>query len=179
MTQQFLRVMDIILGYEGGYSNDPNDPGGETNYGITKRSYPHLDIKNLSKEQALAIYHEDYWERIGGDSLAFPEALALMDYAVNSGVSRAMTHWALARDVWELQEMRVEYLTSLKQFDVYGRGWMRRVSDVTQHLHKATTPTDVEYIVLYAGDKEITLEPVKVSVGPSRSGRRKLMARLW
>jgi len=52
--------MDII-NIEGGYSNDPDDPGGETKYGISKRSYPNEDIKNLTVERAVEIYTRDYW----------------------------------------------------------------------------------------------------------------------
>jgi lysozyme family protein len=51
----------IILELEGGYVNDPNDPGGETNYGISKRQYPNLDIANMTEAQATAIYQQDYW----------------------------------------------------------------------------------------------------------------------
>jgi lysozyme family protein len=51
----------IILELEGGYVNDPADPGGETNYGISKRQYPNLDIANMTEAQATAIYQKDYW----------------------------------------------------------------------------------------------------------------------
>ena len=51
------------LRWEGGYSSHPSDPGGETNFGISKSQYPYLDIKNLTKEEAKAIYFRDYWTR--------------------------------------------------------------------------------------------------------------------
>jgi lysozyme family protein len=57
-------IIDIILraiDQEGGYVNDPNDSGGETNFGISKRAYPSLDIKNLTKEDAVQLYYKDYW----------------------------------------------------------------------------------------------------------------------
>lgn len=54
-------VNDLIDNWEGGYSNDPDDPGGETNMGISRRSYPHEDIKNLTRDQAIQIYYNDYW----------------------------------------------------------------------------------------------------------------------
>ena len=46
---------------EGGYVNDPDDPGGETNFGISKRSYPQLDIKALSIDKAIDVYYHDFW----------------------------------------------------------------------------------------------------------------------
>ena len=52
----FDSAFTIILGSEGGYVNDPRDSGGETKYGIAKKFYPNLDIKNLTVEQAKAIY---------------------------------------------------------------------------------------------------------------------------
>lgn len=50
-----------IIELEGGYSNDPDDRGGETKFGISKRSYPNVDIKNLTVEGALTIYTSDFW----------------------------------------------------------------------------------------------------------------------
>ena len=52
----FTSAFDFVLGREGGYVNDPHDPGGETNFGITKRDHPDLDIKNLSIKKAREIY---------------------------------------------------------------------------------------------------------------------------
>ena len=57
----FDYALDFVLREEGGYTNNPNDPGGETNYGICKRNYPNLDIKGLTRAQAIAIYRRDYW----------------------------------------------------------------------------------------------------------------------
>jgi len=57
----FDQAIPQVLANEGGYVNDPKDPGGETNFGISKRTYPNVDIKNLTKEQAEAIYRRDFW----------------------------------------------------------------------------------------------------------------------
>lgn len=57
----FTQAVSVLLEIEGGYSNNPNDLGGETKYGISKRQYPHLDIVNLTPAQATEIYHNDYW----------------------------------------------------------------------------------------------------------------------
>jgi lysozyme family protein len=52
-----------ILDIEGGYCNDEHDAGGETNFGISKRSYPHIDIKALTPDQAMEIYRRDFWDK--------------------------------------------------------------------------------------------------------------------
>jgi len=49
---KFDEIIEVVLEHEGGYVNDPDDPGGETNFGIAKRSHPDVDIKNLTKEGA-------------------------------------------------------------------------------------------------------------------------------
>lgn len=146
----FDQAFNVVIGIEKGYVNDPHDPGGETKYGISKRQYPHLDIKNLTLEQAKAIYRTDYWARVRGDELAFPVALALFDYAVNSGVEAAIRGAQKAVDlkvdgilgpvtfaaidgvepedfVSALQAERLLYLVRLTSFDTYGRGWTRRI----------------------------------------------------
>lgn len=71
---------------EGNYVNSPNDPGGETKFGISKGSYPHLDIKNLTWEQAEEIYRTDFWEAMCCSDLAIGLDEFVMDFAVNSGV---------------------------------------------------------------------------------------------
>lgn len=81
----FLRAVELILAQEGGYANNPADPGGETNFGISKRQYPHVDIRNLTRDDAIAIYHRDYWLTVRGDELPFPVALVLFDTQVNGG----------------------------------------------------------------------------------------------
>lgn len=67
------------------YSDDPDDPGGETKYGITKRDYPELDIKNLTIEQAMAVLNKDYWLAYKSDQLPWPLGWAHFDCCVNVG----------------------------------------------------------------------------------------------
>lgn len=57
----FYQSINTVLANEGGYTNDPNDPGGETKYGISKRAYPDVDIANLTVAEATAIYLRDFW----------------------------------------------------------------------------------------------------------------------
>lgn len=57
----FIIAVTHLLKIEGGYVNDPDDAGGETNFGVSKRQYPHLNIASLTSDEAIAIYHRDYW----------------------------------------------------------------------------------------------------------------------
>ena len=59
--ERFERLIGFVLAHEGGYVNDPDDPRGETKYGVSKKSYPHVDIASLTIEQAKDIYYEDWW----------------------------------------------------------------------------------------------------------------------
>lgn len=82
----FRKSIEIVLKHEGGYVNDPKDAGGETKFGISKRSYPHLDIKKLTRQQAIDIYKKDFWdvnrfEEIVSDDVA----TKLFDTTVNTG----------------------------------------------------------------------------------------------
>lgn len=86
----FNTAVARVLASEGGYVNDPHDAGGETNFGISKRSYPSEDIKGMTAERATEIYYRDYWQAIRGDALSFPVAIVLMDCAVNQGVKTAI-----------------------------------------------------------------------------------------
>ena len=86
----FDRAFEIVIGAEGGYSNDPNDRGGETKYGISKRSYPTLDIASLTLADAKRIYHRDFWIFISGDALPWPLSYFVFDAAVNQGVAPAI-----------------------------------------------------------------------------------------
>ncbi len=147
----FLTAINRVLGHEGGYSNDPNDPGGETKWGISKRTYPELDIKNLTREEAVAIYNVDFWIPARIASLPNSVAFQAMDFAVNSGIPVAIaalqraagsapdgyvgpvTLAAIAKKsdhdllVLYLAE-RLEFMTNLKNWPSAGRGWARRIA---------------------------------------------------
>ena len=61
MKKSFEDIIEEVLKHEGGYVNDPDDAGGETNFGIAKKFNPDVDIKNLTKEGAAKIYYDKYW----------------------------------------------------------------------------------------------------------------------
>jgi lysozyme family protein len=90
MTANFKIAFKEIIDIEGGYVNNPNDKGGETKYGISKRAYPNLDIKNLTLKKAEEIYYNDYWMALKLDYVKdLKISLELFDTAVNMGVSTA------------------------------------------------------------------------------------------
>jgi lysozyme family protein len=148
----FNTVFDRIIGHEGRYVNDKNDPGGETNWGISKRSYPHLNIKTLTREQAKKIYKQDFWDRIQADTLPDGVAFQLFDFAANSSietavrylqrsvgvaddgvwgpVSRAAAKAATETDmIMRLNAERLDFMTRLKNWPQASRGWARRIAN--------------------------------------------------
>jgi lysozyme family protein len=142
-------AFDRLFDAEGGYVNDPRDPGGETNWGISKRSYPDVDIKALTRDGAKAIYLRDFWSRL--PSLPDAVTFQLFDFAVNSGVDTAIRHLQRAigviadgrwganstlaanhRDagalVLLLNAERLDYMAALSNWSDAGRGWARRTA---------------------------------------------------
>lgn len=117
--------------FEGGYVNDPADPGGETKYGISKRAYPNVDIRNLTPELAGTIYENDYWGPAGCAQLPPGMALVVFDSAVNCGVQRAVNwlhDYPITEDyLWH----RLAYYRGLAQTKAtmlkFLVGWVRRL----------------------------------------------------
>lgn len=85
----FDRAIKYVLQHEGGLVNDPVDPGGLTNRGITKRDYPHLDIRNLTVDETVEIYRKDYWRPVYDEMLDKDAACKIFDMAVNMGHRQA------------------------------------------------------------------------------------------
>jgi lysozyme family protein len=83
----FARVIPITLQWEGGYVDDPDDPGGVTNFGLSQRSYPELDIAALTIAEAEAIYRRDWWNQYGLGTMPDPVGAKTFDTIVNMGAS--------------------------------------------------------------------------------------------
>lgn len=147
----FDAAFDRVLGHEGGYVNDPNDPGGETKWGISKRAYQHLNIASLTRDDARAIYRRDFWQPL--ERAGVPPALLfqVFDFAVHSGSGTAIRALQRALDVAPdghfgpvssaaaaradaleasvlLLAERLEFLTRLTNWPHHGRGWARRIA---------------------------------------------------
>ena len=88
--KNFNEIIEQVLEHEGGYVNDPKDLGGETKYGITKRFYPELNIKERTIEKSKQIYKQDYWDKNKVESL--PQNLwhIYFDMCVNMGKRTAV-----------------------------------------------------------------------------------------
>lgn len=130
---------------DGGYTNDPTDPGGETKYGISKRAHPNEDIKNLTPERALEIYQKEYWAPIGGDNMPVPYCVVAFDSAVNCGVSRTLGWIRTTKGNWkDLITIRKSYYIDLAAkkptLRKYLKGWLNRVNDLEKYCEITTSP---------------------------------------
>lgn len=136
MEINFEKAIKFVLKWEGGYSNDPNDPGGETNYGISRKSYPNEDIKNMTLERAKKIYYENYWLNSRCDLIPEPFNIILFDTAVNCGVERAKRFYRVSINWQDYLFLRIEYYTKLKNAKYFLRGWVNRVIDLYNLIRK-------------------------------------------
>lgn len=97
MQSNFNHCLELVLAHEGGYVNDPRDPGGMTNLGVTKRAWEayaghavdEAFMRALTPASVAPFYKAQYWNKIKGDALPAGVDCAVFDYAVNSGTSRA------------------------------------------------------------------------------------------
>lgn len=127
MKENFDVIMDHIFHWEGGYSNDPDDPGGETNFGISKRAHPDEDIAGMTKERAKEIYKRDYWNKLQLDTTPWPWDLVLMDTGVNMGVTAANQIFSKSRHWADFLFYRIEHYSRLPHAKKYLRGWINRI----------------------------------------------------
>lgn len=147
----FDAAFERLIGHEGGYVNDPRDPGGETKYGISKRAYPGEDIAGMTLERARELYRRDYWSPAGCDAVPDGVKFDLFDMAVNSGVKTAIRTLQRAvgtdddgvlgpvtlqavqsmnpvRFVARFNGHRLQFMSSLATWPAFGRGWANRIA---------------------------------------------------
>lgn len=149
----FEEAIERVLSHEGGYTAGEGDPGGETQWGISKRSYPHIDIKALTRDQAKAIYRSDFWTPVS----ELPSALRFqgLDAAVNHGIGNALRFIQRAVDVADdgvigpvtrraiaefverrgisdlllrFLAQRLRFMCKLRTFPRFGAGWGNRIA---------------------------------------------------
>lgn len=154
--------LSLTLSHEGGYVNHPKDPGGATNQGVTQAVYdayrkvhgqPLRSVKHIIASEVEEIYRKQYWRRARGDDLPCGLDYAVFDFAVNSGVARAVRYLqrlvgvnddavigditlaAVFKAAEKDEELlianycsnRMAFLRSLGTFATFGKGWTRRV----------------------------------------------------
>ncbi|GAA0238123.1 glycosyl hydrolase 108 family protein [Castellaniella daejeonensis] len=151
----FDTAFERLIGHEGGYVNHPDDPGGETNWGITKRTAAEDgytgNMRDLTRDQAKEIYRTAYWGRARCDEFDGAIAFQVFDAAVNHGIGNAIrflqravgvaadgsmgpvTMDAIKRmDVTDVlarfNAARLRFYTSLSTWPSFGRGWANRTA---------------------------------------------------
>lgn len=165
MRSNFDACLKIIFEKEGGYVNNPHDPGGHTNMGITlytlsdyrKQECRPEDIKNLTKEEAGAIYREMYWDPLACDDLPLGVDLSVFDMGVNAGVLRgakilqkivganpdgiigsktllAVNEYCKLHGSVKLiesyRDSRMNFYKTLDSYSIFGGGWTNRANSV-------------------------------------------------
>jgi hypothetical protein len=134
MTQRFTDFMPFIFQWEGEtFENDPDDPGGATKFGIDQRSHPDVDIRNLTKGEALDIYWKE-WVEDGCEKMGTPFAEVFFNCAVNMGLGRAHQFDAAvtgedACGFLDQQEAYYKHLAANhKNFQKFLKGWLNRTT---------------------------------------------------
>lgn len=164
MTAVFDKLIERVLDSEGGYTAGlPGDPGGETNFGISKRSYPNEDIKVLTRAQAIEIYRRDFWVPVQGDYLPPMVAELALDFAINAGVQTSIAklqlalgvaddgHWgpvtqaaALKANplglVLRLVAEQLDFRRKLKNFTQFASGWDARMANNLRFIAGMVAP---------------------------------------
>jgi lysozyme family protein len=155
MKNNYNDCLTRLLKDEGGYTNNPSDPGGPTNFGITLGDYRKyispqgtaIDVRNMTVEQAKTIYKSKYWDALDCDNLPSGVDYSVFDYGVNSGLGRPKK--ALQRFktktgidlINAINDERLAFLQSLGTWPVFGKGWAKRVTGVRAHsIELATKP---------------------------------------
>lgn len=157
---QFSEALQHVLKHEGGYVNHPKDPGGETNFGIivkVARESGYLgDMRTIPMSVVESIYKRQYWDKMKADQMPESVRYPLFDYAVNSGPGAAaralqrvlgiaddgvigpMTIAAASKYTGHLGAAlvgyRLEFMTDLRTWDTFGKGWSRRLASILKHL---------------------------------------------
>lgn len=135
---RYYLALQFILKWEGGYVNDPDDPGGETKWGIAKAYHQDLDIENLTPQQATEIYYEEYWVPSGCSYIPYPLCVVVFDTAVNMGVSQALAYLKKSPDALSYIEARREgYIDRVRKSPVkqkYIKGWLNRLADLQKYI---------------------------------------------
>ena len=154
--EHFEKTLKFVLQREGGYVNNPNDLGGETNKGITYRTYnayrkskglPPKSVKYISDEEVKDIYYNNYYKASGADKISDPKLSAyVFDTAVNMGVSRAKTFLSQSNgSADKFEQLRRakydEFVAAKPSQKRYLQGWNNRVTELKNFSDKTFSST--------------------------------------
>jgi len=139
MKQNYQFCINEVLKSEGGYTNDPADSGGETNWGITQKETS-IPVKTMTKDQAIAIYKKKYWDALDCDNLPAGVDYTVFDYGVNSGLARPRAALKKFADktgadlINAINDERQSFLNNLAvrrpKDQKFLKGWTNRVARV-------------------------------------------------
>ena len=134
----FDKAVEFVLEREGLLSNHSSDRGGLTKYGISQKANPDVDVLNLTREDAISIYKERYWDSVGADKMDMATALVAFDASVNHGVGTAKRMVAETNgDVGAMLNWRLDFYDNIVDRDssqsVFLNGWNNRID----HLRDA------------------------------------------
>lgn len=167
-SEFFMKVFERTIGHEGKFQKDTRDrgnwTGGEvgkgtlkgTKFGLSAMTYPHLDIENLTLDDALNLYYNDWWLKFGMERWHKALAYQMFDAAFNHGTGRANQFLQRAVGVkddgivgnatiskvaeFDINDLlfrflaeRLEYFTNVKTWAEYSKGWSRRVAQMMRY----------------------------------------------
>ena len=149
MDDNFRKALDFVLSMEGGYSNHPNDLGGETNFGITTSVYnayrkqknlPSQSVKHISSEEIEEIYFKKYFLASGADKITDHKlALIHFDTAVNMGISRANNFLTLShgnfKEYLKLRKNKYIQFASVPSQNIFLKGWLNRLCKLENFIN--------------------------------------------
>ena len=138
----FDSAVQRVLSHEGGFAANDGNTGAPVNFGINQRANPDIDVKNLTREQAVEIYRERYWNAIDGDNLAPELQGTALDAAVNQGPANAR-RWLQESggNVQRFNELRREHyerLLARPEYARFRRAWMRRLESYEKQASTQT-----------------------------------------
>jgi Glycosyl hydrolase 108 len=144
-----LCFQNIIMNpsIEGGakYVNNPKDPGGETKYGIAKRSHQNVNIAALTQQEAQSIYEKEYWSPLSLEGQPYNWALVTFDCAVNQGVgtARILRETSPTIPIFMAKRALKYAKEPQEQLAAFGLGWMTRLF-LVMHLASSPSPQSVQ-----------------------------------
>lgn len=148
MADNFEQAAEFTKRWEGGYSNDPDDPGGETNFGLSKRFYPDLDLKNITWDEAKRKYLE-IWENNRCGKLSLPMDVVAFDCWFNHSPKAVRRFLLNSEGSWErLLLERIDYYKSLVDnsptLGKFLRGWLNRACALYRYADALEKTEDLD-----------------------------------